>query len=423
MPNNQSQLRSRIADALEQEANDIVREWIEWLLTRVGTRAIHALPIKALENHIPCVVQSLSAFLRAPVEVVQSETIGHLRLHAQVRKEQGYDVQELMVEFDYLSQIINARMAEKLEGMASTPAPREVAETFNLLNTGLRAMGFVTVGIYREQEEEADAELSRRLRRFADTLAHEIRQPLQTISMSADMLSTRIDDDGDLMHYVELIRKGLKRTRDLMDDLRLLGATEAARQEESWRALDTIVGEVVEELRPWAAERGVTLVVQDLPPVELLALPVHLALLNLVSNAVKYADAEKPEPMVDISASWADEAERTGACCIHVKDNGIGIPAESRNHVFQRHFRAHPQISGGLGLGLAIARNTLQQYSGELTIESEEGKGSTFTIRIEGRGQLIPGKDSGAEDMHDLLQRSVDASMEQLAPDRTKPDA
>jgi len=67
--------------------------------------------------------------------------------------------------------------------------------------------------------------------------------------------------------------------------------------------------------------------------VELASLPVQLALLSLVSNAVKYADLDKPESIVELSASWADDATRTGGCRIHVEDNGIGIPVEARGRI------------------------------------------------------------------------------------------
>ena len=77
----QVQLRPYIAEALDKAAGAVVREWIDWLRTRVGGRTIQALPEQALENQIPQVVISLSAFVRTPVEAVQSDTIGHLRLH------------------------------------------------------------------------------------------------------------------------------------------------------------------------------------------------------------------------------------------------------------------------------------------------------------------------------------------------------
>jgi len=167
-----------------------------------------------------------------------------------------------LVEFDYLAHIISTRMTSAIEDLASTPTAREVAETFALLNTGLRAMGFVTVGIYRENEEETNAELSHRLRQYADTLAHEICQPLQTISMATEALAQRVQDDRNLLPHLELIRTGLQHTCSLMDDLRLLGASEEARQEQSWRLLGAIINDVIDELRPWAAGSGFKLIVQ-----------------------------------------------------------------------------------------------------------------------------------------------------------------
>jgi len=349
-----SNTRRTIADALDQQADDILREWLAWLRENSLTRAIHALPQQALENHIPPVLRILADFLRNPVAAVRDETVGHLRMHAQIRKEQGYDLQELMIEFDYLTQIINRRMSEVLDQQGQI-SPRAVADTFCLLNIGQRSLASVTVGLYRDKEEEQQAQISRRLNEFAETLAHEVRQPLQAISMGAELLrklaeaedSTETDTE-ERDHYLDVIFKGLSRTQQLIDELQMLASSGKARLEEDWSTPVDIVDKVVQELQPMAENREVELIVdKDWPAVEMAALPVKLALLNVVNNAIKYSDPDKPQKWVKICAEWAPSEDHIGPCRIAVEDNGKGIPAEAHQHVFQRHFRAHPELTRG----------------------------------------------------------------------------
>ncbi|AGA90181.1 histidine kinase [Thioflavicoccus mobilis 8321] len=409
-PPSPNPVRTALADALEREADAIVREWLDCLRARVGTRTIFALPEKALENHIPPVLQSLGAFVRLPIEAVRAETIGHLRMHALIRKQQGYDVQELMLEFDYLAEIVTSRLLAELETAGLDGHLKEVAQAFNLLNSGLRAMGFVTVGVYWEKEEEMQGALSRRLKEFGDMLAHEIRQPLQAASVSVEMLrEERVRADAEqCKRYLDVIDNNLTSTGQLVDSICLLAAAESARSDQDYLPLATIVERVFEQLAPMAEDRGVALILDpELPEVELLPLSIHLALLNFVSNAIKYRDAAKPEPWVRIAADWRPKTADIGACIVRVADNGVGIPIEARDHIFQRHFRAHPEIEEGLGLGLSIARHALQQNSGRVWLESEVGEGTTFFVEIEGRSMKAKGKPPGEASIDDALANST----------------
>jgi signal transduction histidine kinase len=112
---------------------------------------------------------------------------------------------------------------------------------------------------------------------------------------------------------------------------------------------------------------------------------VELVLLNLVSNAIKYSDPEKPEAFVEIgSEAHRDDA---GVCEIHVRDNGLGIPESHRDAVFDRFFRAHAHLDGelgvsGTGLGLAIVSDCIRELGGSIRCESGTGEGTTFYLTL-----------------------------------------
>lgn len=104
---------------------------------------------------------------------------------------------------------------------------------------------------------------------------------------------------------------------------------------------------------------------------------MSLALTNLVENAIKY---NKDEGWVHVSLN-ADHKN----CYIEVADSGIGIPESAIEHVFERFYRvdkSHSREIGGTGLGLAIARSAVVMHRGAVRVYSQEGAGTTFTVRI-----------------------------------------
>jgi signal transduction histidine kinase len=110
---------------------------------------------------------------------------------------------------------------------------------------------------------------------------------------------------------------------------------------------------------------------------------------NLIANAAKYSDVRQHTRFIRIR--FGQEAGAYGGWWLEVGDNGLGIPRESQERVFERFFRAHPDRAEGTGLGLAIVRAAAQQLGGRVTLESEPGVGTTFRVSFpaagaEGRG-------------------------------------
>ena len=135
----------------------------------------------------------------------------------------------------------------------------------------------------------------------------------------------------------------------------------------------------MKRLRPIAQKRDVELVYESVRPVTAAVdeVKLTLAISNLVENAIKY---NKEHGWVKVKLD-ADHQFFT----IEVADSGIGIPEESLEHIYERFYRVDKSRSreiGGTGLGLAITRNAIIMHRGSIKVVSEEGVGTTFTVKI-----------------------------------------
>jgi signal transduction histidine kinase len=149
-------------------------------------------------------------------------------------------------------------------------------------------------------------------------------------------------------------------------------------------AVHAVVREAARQLREMADTHGVEIRVDEETPVVTVDVGrLELALVNLMSNAIKYADPAKADRYVGITAALDD----AGWCRIQVRDNGVGIPKHALSAIFQRFTRVPQQREGqspveGVGLGLSIVNDCVRAMAGQLNVDSTEGLGSTFTVSI-----------------------------------------
>jgi PAS domain S-box-containing protein len=218
---------------------------------------------------------------------------------------------------------------------------------------------------------------------FLAVMSHELRTPLNAIIGYADLLDAGVAGSLNDPQREQLgrIRIGSKHLLRLIEEVLLFSRLEAGREEVLRERVDlaTLAREACALVEPLAREKRLAFTV-DLAPepvwVTTDAGKVHQILLNLLSNAVKFTDAGEVSFTLRVQA--ADAVLRVG-------DTGIGIAAENLERIwdaFSQVEQAPTRRVGGTGLGLSVTRNLARLLGGDVTVESQMGRGSAFTLRL-----------------------------------------
>ncbi len=223
--------------------------------------------------------------------------------------------------------------------------------------------------------------LERVRRDFVANVSHELRTPLTAIQGFAEtLLRGALDEPENSRRFVEIIRDHAWRLARLTEDLLKLSRIEAGKLELELRpiSVSSVVEQCAETARLKLTEKNQSLSVsvEDPPPLAMADSHALLDVLrNLLDNAIQYT----PEAgHVAIRVSLA-----SGEVRIAVEDDGIGIPASSHDRIFERFYRVDPARSrkvGGTGLGLSISKHLIDSMGGRIELESQLGRGSSFTV-------------------------------------------
>ncbi len=285
---------------------------------------------------------------------------------ASVLREEMHDIDEVMQILDEASELIvySRRLEEK---------SKELEAATNELRAA----------------NERLQELDKLKDDFVTTVSHELRTPLTSIRSFSEI----VHDNPDLpieerREFLQIIVQESERLTRLLNDILDLAKMEAGKIE--WHIADIAPRAAIEQAL--AATKGLvrkhgkikleTVLEDDLPIVRVDADRLMQVIVNLISNAVKFSDKE---------SGWVRlEARREGgALRVDVHDNGIGIDKKDHNRIFERFQQAGNTLTdkpAGTGLGLPISREILRHFNGEIWVESEVGKGATFSFRIPGAG-------------------------------------
>jgi two-component system sensor histidine kinase BarA len=226
---------------------------------------------------------------------------------------------------------------------------------------------------------------------FLATMSHELRTPLNSILGFSDVLGSIQSLDDKQRRYVENIRSSGRMLLEMINDILDLAKIEAGKMEvrPSSFALEPVISAQCDMVRPLAERKRIELsfsVAPGLEAVEQDMAKVQQVLANLVSNAVKFT----PEGgRVDVAARLAEEP--SGEFLIEVADTGVGIAEEEQQAIFEK-FRQGRVFQGGddamtrefsgTGLGLSIVRELCRLLGGDVTLASQLGRGSRFTVRL-----------------------------------------
>jgi two-component system, OmpR family, sensor histidine kinase SenX3 len=222
-------------------------------------------------------------------------------------------------------------------------------------------------------------------RDFVANVSHELKTPVGAMALLAEALGDAADDPEAVRRFAGRVQHESARLTRLVQDVIELSRLQGHDPLEGAAAvsLDDVVAEAVDRSRLIAEGRGMALVTGGVHDVKVLgdARQLVTAVDNLIDNAVRYG----PEgSRVAVSVTRVDEPAGSVAE-ISVTDEGPGIAEAERERIFERFYRidtARSRESGGTGLGLSIVKHVAAGHGGEATLWSEEGTGSTFTVRL-----------------------------------------
>jgi two-component system phosphate regulon sensor histidine kinase PhoR len=255
--------------------------------------------------------------------------------------------------------------------------------------TSTDEIGVLATGINDMAEKLGnDIEQLRKLERvrseFLANVSHELRTPIFSIQGFLEtLLDGAVDDPQVNREFLEKAHNHATRLNALLSDLIEISRIESGEMKMSSRyfPLREFLDQIVGEMQPQAARKSLSLSFEPTIPIDDKVFGdrerLKQAMINLIDNAIKYTE---PGGSITVRAS------REGArAAIQVQDTGCGIPKEHHGRIFERFYRvdrARSREVGGTGLGLAIVKHIVEAHGGTVRVESEVGRGSSFTFSL-----------------------------------------
>jgi two-component system, OmpR family, phosphate regulon sensor histidine kinase PhoR len=353
-----------------------------------------------LEERIQAVIRQrnesqavLSSMVEGVIALDREERIMHLNqaaarlLNRRVDYLRGRSIQEVMRNRD-LHHLVNTTLSEGANTEGDITLYQNGDQIFNIRCTSLMDPGGISIGALLVINDVTQLRRLENMRSdFAANVSHEIKTPLTAIQGFVETLHQgAVDDPAEVDRFLGIIQKHVRRLTAIIDDLMRLSRLEQD-QESRRLAMETgLVADVIRTAvglcRGKADERRITVEVacEEGLTAEMDAELMEQAVVNLLDNAIKYSLAGS---RIEVGARRHHEEIR-----IHVRDQGMGIPSGHLSRLFERFYRvdkARSRNMGGTGLGLAIVKHIIQAHGGQVTVQSAQQRGSTFTLHLPGR--------------------------------------
>lgn len=316
----------------------------------VGTRLLEELLMRELAIFLPAVLLALAGGILLFIPVLKKTLVPLSNIVGTVE------------------QIDAGNLAKRLPPDQGQMEMDRLASSFNRMLERL------------ELSFKAEQEAKERMRQFIADASHELRTPLTSIHGFLEVLMRGAMDQPDKLHKsLQSMYTESERMRKLVQDLLLLAQLDRSpniQREEG--ALNELVQEMEPQLRILAGARGVDLHIGAQLECRFDADKMKQVILNLFQNAIQNTDPSRGK--IELSLTGTD-----GSAELVIADNGPGIPAQHLPHLFDRFYRSDASRTrkyGGAGLGLAITKSIVELHGGTIKVESEEGKGSRFIVRL-----------------------------------------
>ncbi len=338
---------------------------------------------------MPLLLDGIAVYLENPGDYIDGGpvTAKAMELGA-LRHSQGFDAYEIIKEHDLLGRIIYSTLRPVAAELAEGKNPVEALEAWEEIGNAVGLIMQATLTHFLRLAADRVSNREGQLRRFNRMVSHELKNRVGAVRGAAHMLEEPWIGEEERARFQRMIIDNSEGVQQVLTNLEALSRLESDARQRANVLLSQAVAEVVRQLRAAAESNGVEVRIESLPSVEVDAAVVELCLTNFISNAIKYADTSKPDRWVQVNAELVYATTFPGELVVRVRDNGIGVPRESRERLFQQFYRAHAEsVTGveGTGLGLSIARETAESLGGRAWAEFPEEGGSVFAFALPSR--------------------------------------
>ena len=362
---------NKLAALVQQERENLLAQWRKQVRQLPAARH---LDTPALNDHIPDLLTDLAEALEKNLNQTIPEALVEesAQIHGKQRLSDGFDIEEVVAEYNILRGCIHDLADERGITLQGKP--------FHVINGVFDLAIGMALATY---SSERAREVKQKREEYLAFVAHDLQTPLLAISLAGRVLENRLQTAGFTADFSKMLKtlrrsvmqlEGLVR-RVLEENINLAGddGIKVERREfDLWPLVETLL----DEIGPVAGEAKASLV-NKVP--DDLAVFADAGLLkrvfqNLVVNAIRYT------PGGEIVVGALDSGLQGGIDC-WVSDNGAGIPQALLDNVFKKG-ESDPDNAEGTGLGLAIVQTFVEAHGGSVSVESTEGKGSTFRFSL-----------------------------------------
>jgi signal transduction histidine kinase len=373
-----------LAARLEANQAQLARRWLDELNEILSVEKRDVFPGEQLLDHIPELIGEIAGYLRSPEDMAISANTAVMAKAAELgllRYSQRSSVHQLLREYHLLGALLERFITQEVAAMGPQADAVAALQALARVSQAVRVLQQQTVDTFVGKYSETIERQTGQLRGFTRLISHEIRQPLGVLQVLSRVLPP---GDAATARLMETLARNVTRLGDVASKLerlaRVARVTDGDLLNDQEVDLTTLARDVQQQLEDMSMARDVRITVEDdLPRIVTDAGRAELVLVNLIANAIKYADPDKAERLVRVSRTPGSPAS------IVVVDNGIGIHPGKVAAIFEQFVRAHADRdeelgAQGLGLGLAIVRECMDAMAGTVTVTSTEHQGTAFTL-------------------------------------------
>jgi signal transduction histidine kinase len=376
-----------IAGRIRAEREALTTRWLERVAARVSLDIEQVFPSDELLDHVPVLLDGIAAYIESPEQEISADVpvVAKAMELGELRFAQGFDATEILKEYEILGGVLFAFAAS----VVAEEQPKDVASDVLVCSHRLfRALSVIeqaTTAHYMRILGERVGEREERLRRFSRMITHELKNRVGATLGAGQLLQEDWLGDEERRRFAGMVTENAQEIQKVLENLTALSRIDTERRRQRNIMLREAVAEVFRQLRELARARQVELRVHgELPAVEVNAAAVELCLSNYLSNAVKYSNPEQRERWAQVEANVVTADGGAEELVVRVRDNGLGVPADRRDRMFERFFRAHEDLARveGTGLGLSLVQETAESLGGRVWAELEQERGAVFAFAL-----------------------------------------